>query len=52
MLVMCGIALGLHYSTLKGVPPVLALGFPVSGKSKPVEAGMAVFGTIEGVGSK
>ncbi|KAK3727611.1 hypothetical protein QZH41_005995 [Actinostola sp. cb2023] len=33
MLVMGGIALGLHYGSLTvGVPPVLALGYPVSGK--------------------
>ncbi len=52
LLVVGGISLGVHYNYLDmDVPPVLALGHPVSGKSKAAEIGMALLGMLETIGS-
>eukprot|EP00794_Sanderia_malayensis_P002582 gene2582-2981_t len=51
ILMLGGICLGIHYSTLDmDVPPVLALGHQVSGKSRAMEVGMALLGMLESVG--
>eukprot|EP00794_Sanderia_malayensis_P013183 gene13183-14531_t len=51
ILILGGICLGIHYNTLDmDVPPVLALGHPVSGKSQAMEVGMALLGMLGSVG--
>ena len=54
LLVLGGVAMAFHFqllhNSLGGVPPSLAIGDPVSGKSKAVEAAMAIFDERESIG--
>jgi hypothetical protein len=56
LLVLGGVTMAFHfellYSSLGGVPPTLAIGDPVSGKSKAVEAAMAIFDERDSIGCK
>ena len=53
LLVVGGVVLGVHYAIMHiGVPTTIALGLPVSGKTKAVEAAMSILGGTEGVGGK
>ena len=53
LLVLGGVAMAFHFqllhNSLGGVPPSLAIGDPVSGKSKAVEAAMAIFDERESI---
>ena len=54
LLVLGGLGLVVHYEelsqTVDGVPLTIAYGAPVSGKTKAVEAAMAIVGQIERLG--
>ena len=56
LLVLGGVAMAFHYQLLHdyvgGVPPTIAIGDPVSGKSTAIEAAMAIFGHRESTGCK
>ena len=55
LLVLGGVAMSFHFKLLHnsgGVPPTLAIGDPVSGKSKAVEAAMAIFDEQDSIGCK
>lgn len=56
LLVMGGAGMAFHYKLLNeeigGVPPTLAVGDPVSGKSTAVEAALSVFDQRECIGGK
>ena len=56
VLVLGGAAMAFHYQQLTklvgGVPPTLAVGDPVSGKSTAVECAMALFNQRECIGGK
>ena len=56
LLVLGGVAMAFHFellhNSLGGVPPTIAIGDPVSGKSKAVEAAMAIFDERDSIGCK
>ena len=57
LLVLSGVAMSFHFelshnSLGGGVPPTLATGDPVTGKSKAVEAAMAIFDERDSIGCK
>ena len=56
LLVLGGVAMSFHFellhNSLGGVPSTLAVGDPVSGKSKAVEAAMAIFDERDSIGCK
>ena len=54
LLILGGVAMSFHFQLLHnsigGVPPTLAIGDPVSGKSTAVEAAMAIFDQRDSIG--
>ena len=55
LLIIGGLVLAVHYEKImqiygEGVPLIMAYGHPVSGKSKSVEAAMAIIGQTNNIG--